>query len=196
MRKTPSLFVRDFAGDPSLALPEITPGCEWVVNDEGIATLKIDGSACLWRDGRLFGRYDAKHGKTPPASFVPAQPEPDAITNHWPGWVPIEETGFKKQAAEALATDGASMHDGWTYELVGPKMQGNPHGHDAHRLIRHGSDYMTTAMAPRTFDGLREWFAGHVVEGIVWWRDLKDAHCDKVKIKRRDFGLPWPEGGK
>ena len=27
---------------------------------------------------------------------------------------------------------------------------------------------------------------------IVWWRDHNDPDCDKVKIKRRDFGLEWP----
>lgn len=42
------------------------------------------------RGGRLFKRYDAKHGKIPPPDFEPAQP-PDDVTGHWPGWVPVGE---------------------------------------------------------------------------------------------------------
>ena len=35
----------------------------------------------LVRDGRLYKRYDAKQGKTPPAGFEPAQ-DPDEVTNN------------------------------------------------------------------------------------------------------------------
>lgn len=191
MKKIPTLFVRDYSGRPPLVTPTVLAGCEWVIEGEGIATPKLDGTACLWRDGRLYGRYDAKAGRTPPPSFAPAQPEPDPMTGHWPGWVPIEETGFRKQADEALRATPA-LYDGYTYELVGPKVNGNPQGYDSHQLILHGSDVGACANAPRTFDELRDWLTTHPVEGIVWWRDLRFPDCDKVKIKRRDFGLPWP----
>ena len=62
-------------------------------------------------------------------------------------------------------------------------MQGNPERWPWHILMRHGGFPLEDA--PRTFDGLREWFKDKDVEGIVW------HHPDgrMVKIKARDFGL-------
>ena len=71
-------------------------------------------------------------------------------------------------------------------ELLGPKVQGNKYGHPSHALIAHGEHILIDA--PRDFDRLKEYFKEHPkYEGIVWW------HPDgrKVKIKRKDFGLPW-----
>lgn len=193
MKKIPTLFVRDFAGNPSRVLDEVTPGCEWVLAGEGIATVKIDGTACLWRDGKLWGRYDAKRGRSPSASFVPAQPEPDPITGSWPGWVPIEETAFAKAAAEALPRCLRLLVDGHTYELVGPKINGNPEDLEAHELTPHGIALDDGLGAhPLSFNGIRAFLTDAHIEGIVWWRDPADRDCDKAKIKRRDFGLPWP----
>ena len=80
----------------------------------------------------------------------------------------------------------------WTYELVGPKVQGNPYGLDRHFLRPHGYDLTEGLSAPTDFDGIAAWLGSKAHEGVVWWRDLNDIDCDKVKIKRRDFGLPWP----
>jgi hypothetical protein len=44
-----------------------------------------------------------------------------------------------------------------------------------------------------TFDGIRDYLAIHPIEGIVW-RDQR-SNIDNpnfAKIKRRDFGFPWP----
>ena len=30
------------------------------------------------------------------------------------------------------------------------------------------------------------------MEGIVFWRTQGDPDCDKAKVKRRDFNIPWP----
>ena len=70
-----------------------------------------------------------------------------------------------------------------TYELVGPKVQGNPEGFSRHMLIRHGDVELD---APREFNALKEYFtANREFEGIVW------HHPDgrMVKIKAKDFGL-------
>ena len=51
MRKIPTLYVRDWDGDRRYVLPQVTPGCEWVVvNGEGVATRKFDGT-CVMYDG-------------------------------------------------------------------------------------------------------------------------------------------------
>ena len=188
MQKIISLFKRDYEGT-RLVYNEIVPGAEWVVNGEGRATRKWDGTSCMIRSGILFRRFDAKHGKPPPADFEPAQ-EPDPKTGHWPGWVPVKaDNPADKWHMQALQdhrdNTGSDLSDG-TYELVGPRVQGNPDQWDRHYLIAHGGD--TIDGAPRDFDGLRRWFETNAIEGIVW------HHPDgrMVKIKRKDFGLPWP----
>lgn len=183
MEKIISLFARNYDGD-RLVRDEVVPGAEWVLAGEGRATLKLDGTSCLVKDGRLYKRYDAKKGKTPPADFMPAQEEPDAVTGHWPGWVPVGDGPDDRWHVEAFSNQ-SSLPDG-TYELVGPKVQGNPYSHKFHYLYRHGAEKLDAA--PRSFDALREWFNQNpLVEGIVW------HHPDgrMVKIKRRDFGFKW-----
>jgi len=72
-----------------------------------------------------------------------------------------------------------------TYELLGPKIQSNVEKFDRHVLVKHGLDGFSDD-PPRTFAGLKEWFASHnYVEGIVWHHE--DGRM--VKIKCKDFGI-------
>ena len=82
MQKIISLFKRDYEGT-RLVYDEVVPGADWVIAGEGVATVKFDGTACLVKDGRLYKRYDAKRGRTPPAGFEPAQAE--ALIDHGHG---------------------------------------------------------------------------------------------------------------
>lgn len=185
MKKIPSLFKRDYE-DTRRVYDEVVPGCEWVLAGEGVATRKWDGTACLVKDGRLFKRYDAKKGKTPPEGFIPCEPEPDQTTGHWPGWLPVGDGPEDQWHREAWV--GWSFPDG-TYELVGPKSQGGAEASfKIHCLARHGDTPLMRV--PRTFDGIRRYLSEHAIEGIVW------HHPDgrMAKIKRKDFGLPWPVG--
>jgi hypothetical protein len=186
MKKIISLFQRNYDGD-RLVRDEVVPGAEWVLNGEGVATRKWDGTCCRVRDGQLYKRYDAKHGKTPPVRFEPAQPEPDPVTGHWPGWLPVGDGPEDRWHREAWETRPSNVRDG-TYELIGPRIQGNAERWAIHRLVRHGVDILKEA--PRTYEALRAYLAEQDIEGIVWWRHPFDPDCDKVKIKRKDFGLP------
>lgn len=182
MKKIKSLFKRNYLGD-RLVYNEIVPGSEWVINGEGKATVKYDGTCCLIKNGKLYKRYDAKKGKRPPADFVPAQEKPDEITKHWPGWVPVGNgpgDKWHRAAFEETLSDG-------TYELIGPKIQGNPYDIEKHMLIRHGFDLIDGV--PRDFDGLKNFFKHNIIEGIVWHH----INGDMVKIKRKDFGYKWPK---
>lgn len=187
VKKIPTLFIRDEA--THLVTPVVNEGCEWVLAGEGVATSKIDGTCCLIRDGKLYKRYDAKHGKTPPDDFEPAQPEPDPITGHWPGWVPVGDGPNDQWHREAWENQPKDVLN-WTHELVGPRIQGNPYGLGSHRLYEHGVPL--ESQPPRDFEGLRAFLSVFRIEGIVFWRDINDPDCDKAKIKRRDFGLDWP----
>jgi hypothetical protein len=186
MRKIISLFRRNYDGD-RLVRDEVVPGAEWVLNGEGVATRKWDGTCCLVRDGQLYKRYDAKHGKTPPAGFEPAQPEPDPVTGHWPGWLPVGDGPEDRWHREAFNNRLVISTDG-TYELLGPRVQGNAERvRDSHVLVPHGREILNNA--PRDFAGLYAYLAVKDIEGIVWWRNFDDPDCDKVKIKTKDFGL-------
>lgn len=184
MIKVITLFKRDYEGT-RLVYDELVEGAEWVVNGEGRATEKIDGTSCLIGDNKLYKRYDAKKGKTPPADFEPAQ-DPDPITGHWPGWVPVSEADPQdKWHRQAWENGGSTLPNG-TYELVGPKVQGNKYNLAQHQFRLHGD--VTLEGVPRDFEGLKNYFEQHPrYEGIVW------HHSDGrlVKIKRKDFGLKW-----
>lgn len=65
MKKIISLFQRNYDGD-RLVRDEVVPGAEWVLNGEGTATRKHDGTCCMWRDGKLWKRHELKAGKTAP----------------------------------------------------------------------------------------------------------------------------------
>ena len=130
MQKVISLFKRDYEGTRQI-YNEIVEGAEWVVDGEGWATEKIDGTACLIRGGEILKRYDSKKGKTPPPDFEPAQ-DPDRITGHWPGWLPTSDANPQdKWHREGLANAAGNIADG-TYELIGPKVQGNKYGEVTH----------------------------------------------------------------
>jgi hypothetical protein len=183
MKKIISLFQRNYDGD-RLVRDEVVPGAEWVVAGEGVATRKFDGTCCMVRDGKLYKRYDAKQGKTPPPNFEPAQ-DYDEITGHMPGWIPVGDGPEDRWHREAMSLASAPSLDN-TYELIGPKVQGNPERVEYHQLIRHGCDALPDA--PRTFGEIRDYLATRNIEGIVW------HHPDgrMVKIKAKDFGLRRP----
>ncbi len=174
MQKIISLFKRDYEGTRKV-YDSVVPGAEWVLAGEGVATRKYDGTCAMIRDGILYKRYDAKHGKTPPKGFEPAQ-EPDPVTGHHPGWLPVGDEPEDKWFREAYSP----LPNG-TYELCGPKIQGNPEGYQSHVLVRHGASPLATA--PRSFEDLKDYMLLFPYEGIVW------HHPDgrMVKIKRKDF---------
>lgn len=179
VKKIISLFRRrNYDGD-RLVRNEATPGAEWVLAGEGRATRKWDGTSVLIEDGVMWKRYEVKAGKTPPPGFKPAN-DPDPVTGKTQGWVLVgdgpEDRWHREAKHKFMPPDG-------TWELVGPKVQGNPEGLDSHDLIRHGSFELTDV--PRDYDGLRDYLAHNNIEGIVWHRD----NGDMVKIKGRDFGI-------
>lgn len=184
MKKTPSLFQRNYDTD-RMVRDEVVPGSEWVVAGEGKATRKWDGTACMVRDGKLYKRYDAKKGKKPPADFEPAM-DPDPITGHWAGWVPVKEDDpASKWHRQAWLAEDGDMPDG-TYELCGPHFQSNPECFAADIFVPHGSGNMPPA--PRDYAGIKKYLTEYAFEGIVW------HHPDGrlVKIKAKDFGIEWP----
>lgn len=174
MKKIISLYQRNYDGD-RLVRNEVVPGAEWVIQGEGVATEKLDGTCCMIRDGKLHKRYEVKAGKKAPENFEPAN-EVDSTTGRQQGWLPVGDGPEDQWHREAFQnqTDG-------TYELIGPKVQGNPYQLKEHKLVKHGIYILKDA--PRDFESIKRYLDGLNIEGIVW------HHPDgrMVKIKRKDF---------
>lgn len=186
MKKIPSLFKRNYDTD-RMVRNEVVEGSEWVLDGEGIPTRKWDGTSCMVRDGVLFKRFDRKKNrrgqlKAAPEGWEPCEPAPNEHTGHWPGWVPVGDGPDDQWHREAWEFCGP-LQPG-TYELCGPKVQGNPEGLGRHVLIPHGATRIEDG-DPVTYDQIRLYLATHNIEGIVW------HHPDgrMVKIKARDFGI-------
>lgn len=188
MKKIPTLFKREFDKHKVINISsELTDtSILWVINGEGIATEKIDGSCCAVIDGVFYKRYDAKRGKTPPVGAIPCD-EPDPITGHWPHWVKVDESDSgDKWFISAYQNTESEITDG-TYEAIGPHFNGNPHRLEKDILVRHGESVIE--LPDRSFEGIKDYLEKHNIEGIVFWKD----NIPQCKIKRRDFGFKWPD---
>lgn len=192
MKKIPTLFEREFRDHKVVAVkPIVTSGLEWVLNGEGIATVKYDGSCCAILNGKFYKRYDAKKGKQPPAGAIPCQPDPDPITGHWPHWIEVKrddpaDKWYISALDYSLEMDCFDVLENATYEAIGKHFQGNPYKMGIDFLVKHG-DYIIKD-CPRSYDGISGYLRKAHIEGIVFWKD----GVPRCKIKRSDFGFPWP----
>lgn len=192
MEKIPTLFEREFDKHKVIACrPIVTPGLEWVLNGDGIATVKYDGACCAMINGVFYKRYDAKKGKQPPAGAIPCQPDPDPITGHWPHWVKVDRDNpadkwFGSALDCSIEVGLIDVFENATYEAVGKHFQGNPYNMHIDYLEKHGDDIIKDL--PRSYNGIREYLWEHNIEGIVFWKD----GAPRCKIKRTDFNIPWP----
>jgi hypothetical protein len=182
MKKIPTLFLRD-EQDRRYVTSEVNPECQWVLDGEGVATRKYDGTCVMLdEDGNWWARREVKPGKSAPPNFRPI--ETDGVTMKTVGWEPIDQSPFAKFHAEALAGEhaGGRWFKPGTYELIGPKINGNPEGWPKHALLSHEHAQVIT------LNGVD--IASAVValgqqgrEGIVW------HHPDgrMAKLKARDI---------
>lgn len=179
MTKIPTMFARDETKRGRPILNQIKSECQWVLDGEGIATAKLDGTNVKVQGGQLLKRQKPKERDYDEASYVPCE-----RAN------PADKWAFEAFDAARNPADGV-------YELIGPKIQGNPHQSDRHQLVSvvppDRSVKLMAVEPPRDFDGLRGYFAGD--RGVIFeFEGLVFHHPDgrMAKIKRRDFGLPWP----
>jgi len=188
MRKIPTLFERDWDGDRRYVLDKVTPGCQWVIEGQGVPTRKYDGTCVMFDGDQWWARREVKKDKLPPPGF--SEIGHDDETGKTVGWEPMEQSAFARWHAEAVAEAADQNGPGpWppgTYELIGPKVNGNPEGFEAHFLLLHAfADQLTDA--PRDFTSLAAWLHAHPYEGIVWHDGPGGA---MAKLKKRDFRAP------
>jgi len=178
MKKIPSLFLRNYNGD-RLVRNEVNIKCKWVLDGEGIATRKWDGTSVLIQKGKMYKRREIKFGKSIPNYFIEVDRD-DKMKKIY-GWFPVFDGPEDEWHLQGLRNSG-TLCDG-TYELCGPKVNGNPEKLDTHILIPHGEFIYEDC--PRTFVEIKKWLEDKDIEGIVWWNE--DGR--KAKIKKKDFGM-------
>lgn len=187
MKKIPTLFKRNFSNG-GVIIPEYNDGVEWVLSGEGVATRKYDGTSVLVRDGKMYKRYELRPGKTAPTDFE--EVDFDETTGKKVGWVEVGWGSEDKWFREAITGGNpdkvavGEYPDG-NYELLGPKVQGNPEHAEKHYLHDFMRNAETYDDAPTDFEALKEWLADKDIEGLVW------HHPDgrMVKIKKKDYRL-------
>lgn len=197
MRKIPTLYQRD-PMNPRYVMNVLHPDCQWVIDGEGKATYKWDGTAVrIDEHGVMWKRREIKSGKPIPKDFR-QEGDIDPVTGKCVGWVRAEPTDkWHFEGLGNLIREQSSWPNreaAGTYELIGPKVQGNPHQSDRHVLIRHG--WPELHGVPTGFDDLGRWLhniqdpvfnalgvLANGFEGVVW------HHPDgrMAKIKKRDF---------
>lgn len=187
MEKIPTLFVRD-ENDRKHVTDEVTPGCEWVLAGEGVATRKYDGTCVMFDGEAWWARREVKKDQVRPTGFKMVSFDP--VTLKTMGWVPIEDSSFYKFFREAVVrwmTDPMDNRVG-TYELIGPKINGNPEKVNEHILIKHElAERMGNG--PETAEEIKSFliYLGQRwgYEGLVW------HHPDgrMVKLKVRDLPI-------
>lgn len=179
MRKITTLYKKN-PENLSLVIPVVDPENNWVFTDSAVKkTRKYDGTAAAIIGGVLYKRYDVKEGRKVPEGAIPCQ-EPDPVTGHWPHWVACNINN--KEDKYFFKAFSRNLPDG-TYELCGPKVQGNPEGFESHVLVRHGETIVE--ITDLSFYGLKEFFLFSNIEGIVF------HHPDgrMCKIRKSDFGI-------
>jgi len=175
MKKIPTIFKRN-PKNMSEIFTEHNPECSWVFNGEGVATRKYDGTCVKIENGQYFKRREIKRGKKAPIDFIEEQV--DENTGKRVGWVLVNPTS--KEDCWHMEAFNENLTDG-TYELIGPKVQGNPEKSETHRLIKH-SEAEIFDDAPRTYTQLAEWFKNKDIEE---WGKLRNVIFGKNEYKER-----------
>lgn len=185
MKKMTTLYKKDPA-NLGRVTSEVDPINDWVFTD-GLATRKHDGTSCAIIGGLLYKRYDSKINrktgkrKPVPDGAIPCQ-EPDNKSGHWPHWVRCDPANpADKWHYEAF---GLSVFEDGTYELCGPKVNGNPENLSFHQLVKHGS--VRVGLVDISFEGIGGYLATHDIEGIVFHHATDGRMC---KIRKSDFGI-------
>jgi hypothetical protein len=186
------------------ATEQVTPGTEWVLAGEGVATRKWDGISCwldgprlphgsppdVGFDGRWWLHYRLKAGEAAPAGFYESRW--DAAAKVSVGWMPIENTEYADAHAEAVRNRCCGDWKPGTYELIGHTIAGNAEGIPTHLLMAHGM--VAWVDAPRDLAALAEWLPRQRMEGVVFWREPGNPAAGVVKLDKSAVDVAVADG--
>jgi len=155
---------------------------------DAFATGKWDGTACMIYGGKLYRRHQLSGESPKPSGWVHWTLDHAAPSGH--GWLAVTDAPTDRYHIEGfdwLTQSYGTPEDG-TYELIGPKINGNPHRAMCHQLVPHGKDLVVCGFG---FDELASTLGNIPFEGIVWWGPYQGSVQPLGKIKAMDFGLDW-----
>jgi hypothetical protein len=181
MKKISTLFVKD-PNNLARVVNKLNAENAWVMNGEAIATRKFDGTSAAIINGELFKRFDAKKGRSIPANSIPCQ-EADLVSGHHPHWLKCDRTKKEDKFFFEGFDNLETIMDG-TFELCGPKVQGNPEKLEKHTLIKHGTEVFE--FSSFAFDDLEKFLSENDIEGIVFHHISDERMC---KLRKSDFGI-------
>ena len=210
MKKIPTLFTRDH--NTGYVIPELNPKAAWVMEKAYPDLRKYDGT-CVGNflvvngevrihkgvsSGEVQNKEDiqniwmARHTTVGrmrhPENFI--EEEFDPTTGKTVGWVPIEQSSFCKFFVEARQ-DLETEYLG-TYELCGPKINGNPESFKKHTLVFHWSAEQLANIqvldihemtVEDAYEALKNTLSYMPVEGAIF----RSPTHGMAKIKRKDF---------
>jgi hypothetical protein len=181
MKKLNTLFKKD-PSNLGRVIHEINTIHDWVFTNQGIATRKFDGTSCAIINGELYKRFDLKPGRQLPENAIACQ-EADSITAHHPHWIKCDRSdNANKWHFEGF--DKLVLKEEGTFELCGPKVQGNPEKIGGHELIKHGA--VKLEIKELSFEGIKQFLTENDIEGIVFHHKTNEMMC---KIRKTDFGI-------
>lgn len=170
MIKIPTMFVRNELEKGHPVINQIKPECQWVLDGEGIATQKLDGTNVKIENGKLYRRQKPIDREYDMASYVECDPAN-----------PNDKYLFDAFNALEDKSDGI-------YEAIGPKIQGNAEKTEKHILVSVVPPDIKLNIwlgVSINFEGIKQFLSEHDIEGIVFHHE--DGRM--AKIKKKDFGL-------
>lgn len=201
MYKIPTIFQRD-EQDRSVVIAAWDERIDPRLIRDAIPTVKMDGTNVrVWiKDGKCFFAEKRRNPSREQKEVARRLGLPDPGPQYIAAPRKDKENKYLYEAIEN--TDVSSMEQGaYSAELIGPKVQGNPHGKTEHTLYFFGvapDSYTVSALRDlsfitpeETYRRLALFFSAVVLEGVVWWFEGVPIG----KIKRKDFGYQWPSGG-
>lgn len=183
MKKISTLFKKD-PQNLGRVINTIAVENEWVIQESVLVTQKFDGTSTAIIDGKLYKRFDAKKGRKIPYGAIPCQ-EADDITGHHPHWIACDRNKKEDQYFFEAFDRLTEKIDG-TYELCGPKVQGNPENLSKHYLLKHGSKLVK--VPGFDFETLKNFLSDPEIdmEGLVFHHPIDQRMC---KLRKSDFGV-------
>lgn len=210
MKKMSTVFVIDRSVTPNQITSEVRPENQWVLDGEGIASIKVDGTSCYFVNGKLYKRYTRRLKKQffkqskkagfvatedmfmdiPSDDYIACNDTFDPVTLHWPYWIAVEDTKNDKFHWKAWQNQKESLVEDQTYELIGDSIQGNKYGYKKGevRLIAHGHIVVNVE---RSIDAMLAMILDLGVEGLVF----KHEDGRMAKLRYSDFypDAEWSE---
>jgi len=189
-----------------LATKQLNPDFQNDLNNSHLTlevTGKVDGTCCYINSGQLLKRRDVKKGKEPPYSWIETSKR-DIVTGHWIGFMELER-GDKQHLSVINGTYIKTMViennivvvkeipidtlEGETVELVGTKIQNDPHQIGNNCVIQHGLFKFEGYPIDFDFDKFLVWFINNcnMFEGIV----VHFSNGNMYKIHRHHLDLVW-----